>query len=112
MQRRTFRTYLALAATTGLLVAGSWSANGQVARGREIAQKTLPSVVLLVIDTGIEDKLNFGSAFFVAPDVVATNFHVVDGAIKGFAKFTAMKRLMRSKGSWGSTRRATLPWSS
>ena len=53
---------------------------------REIAQRSLPSVVLLVIDGGHNDRISYGSGFFVAPDVVATNFHVIEHAISGYAR--------------------------
>ncbi|HKV37878.1 MAG TPA: serine protease, partial [Blastocatellia bacterium] len=56
------------------------------ATAREIALQTLPSVVILAIDEGSQDSIKYGSGFFISPDIVATNFHVVDGALGGFAR--------------------------
>ena len=64
----------------------SQSLAAQTISTREIAQRSLPSVVLLVIDSGHNDRISYGSGFFVAPDVVATNFHVIEHAISGYAR--------------------------
>lgn len=52
---------------------------------RQIAQKTFPSVVVLIAEDRSGSYL--GSGFFVDSDVVATNYHV----IKGAAKITARR---------------------
>src|SRR5437016_2244446 len=52
---------------------------------RQIAQKTFPSVVILIAEDRSGSYL--GSGFFVDSDVVATNYHV----IKGAAKITARR---------------------
>ncbi len=50
----------------------------------EIARNTFPSVVLLVLEgtSGISQA----SGFFVSDNVVATNFHVIEHAARGYAK--------------------------
>jgi len=53
---------------------------------REVAGRTLPSVVLLVFETGRPNGGKLGSGFFVGQDIIATNFHVVDGARSGYVK--------------------------
>jgi len=53
---------------------------------REIAKNTLPSVVLVVIETNGPEALRYGSGFFVREDVIATNYHVVKGARRGIVK--------------------------
>ena len=58
---------------------------------REIAQRSLPSVVALVMDTGRPGEKSYGSGFFVSSDVVATNFHVVEGTIGGYAKIVGQE---------------------
>ncbi|HEU4387585.1 MAG TPA: S1C family serine protease [Blastocatellia bacterium] len=58
---------------------------------REIAQRALPSVVALVMDTGRPGEKSYGSGFFVSSDVVATNFHVVEGTIGGYAKIVGQE---------------------
>jgi S1-C subfamily serine protease len=61
-----------------------------VPSAREVAQRTLPSVVILMIETDktnkIIERFKFGSGFFVSPDVVATNYHVIANGIDGFMK--------------------------
>ena len=52
----------------------------------EIAEKALAATVSL----GMKDKsgktLGIGSGFFVKPDLIATNYHVIEGASRGTAK--------------------------
>jgi hypothetical protein len=52
----------------------------------EIARLAFPSVVLLVLQDARGQPLSLGSGFFVEKDIVATNFHVIDGASSGFAR--------------------------
>jgi S1-C subfamily serine protease len=58
---------------------------------RDIAQRALPSVVALIMEGSISGKVSYGSGFFVTPDTVATNYHVVEGAVRGFAKIKDSK---------------------
>lgn len=53
---------------------------------REIARRTHPSVVPIVMTDQASDSVVYGSGFFVRPDVIATNFHVIEHASKGYAK--------------------------
>jgi S1-C subfamily serine protease len=53
---------------------------------RDIARQTFPSVVLLSMTDASGQSISIGSGFFVLPDVVATNWHVVDGTTHGYAK--------------------------
>ena len=52
---------------------------------KQIAQKSFPSVLVLVLQ-GKDEQYSMGSGFFVQKDIVATNFHVIKGAKKGYAK--------------------------
>ncbi|MYH83842.1 serine protease [Candidatus Poribacteria bacterium] len=49
---------------------------------QEIANKALPSTVLLETEDSNEQPLGVGSGFFVQENEIATNFHVVEGAHK------------------------------
>lgn len=53
---------------------------------RLIAKNTFPSVVMLEMRDGNNRAISLGSGFFVRPDVVVTNYHVIEGASNGFAK--------------------------
>lgn len=58
---------------------------------RQIAEKTFPSVVLLLMEDSHSQPLSLGSGFFVRPDVIATNFHVVEGASNGYVKLVSQE---------------------
>lgn len=51
-----------------------------------IAKSSFPSVLMLVMEDSIGQPLSLGSGFFVREGIVATNFHVIEGAAGGYAK--------------------------
>ena len=53
---------------------------------QQIARKAFQSTVLLLMEDANRQPISLGSGFFVAPDQIATNLHVVEGARSGFAK--------------------------
>ena len=59
---------------------------------REIAQRTLRSVALLVIEDANGQLLSLGSGFFVRDGVIATNLHVIQGGARGYAKLVGQRR--------------------
>lgn len=63
--------------------------NGQTAS--QIAQKSYSSVVMLVMEDSNGQPLSLGSGFFVKQNIVATNFHVIEGAARGYAKIVDKK---------------------
>jgi S1-C subfamily serine protease len=54
--------------------------------GTEIAHLAFPSVILLVMEDPSGQPMALASGFVVAPEIVATNFHVIEGASGGHAK--------------------------
>ena len=58
---------------------------------RQIAQSTFPSVVLLVMEDANGQPISLGSGFFVQRNVIASNFHVIEGASQGYAKLIGTK---------------------
>jgi S1-C subfamily serine protease len=58
---------------------------------RQVASATFPSVVLLVMEDERGQPEAFGSGFFVKEKVIATNFHVVEKAARGYAKLVGQK---------------------
>lgn len=58
---------------------------------RHIAEKALPSVVLLVMGDTKGDFVSFGSGFFVHSDVVVTNSHVIEDAARGYVKIVGQE---------------------
>lgn len=53
---------------------------------RQIAQRTFSSVVLVVTQDSRGQPLALGSGFFVAPNVVVTNLHVIKDAERAYSK--------------------------
>ena len=61
-------------------------ARANVLTPQEIAKKALDATVLLVMEDANGQVIGFGSGFFVQPNQIATNFHVIEGAANGNAK--------------------------
>jgi S1-C subfamily serine protease len=82
--------YPALLAALFLAIGIAVPANAQNAR--QIAKRVFPSTVLLVMEDAKGQPLSQGSGFFVTPDTVATNFHVIEGSKSGFAKLVGKRQ--------------------
>ena len=52
----------------------------------EIAEKALAATVYLEIQDSNGKTLGFGSGFFIGENLIATNYHVIEGAASGTAK--------------------------
>ena len=65
---------------------------------QQIAQKAFRSTVLLVMEDKNGQPLSLGSGFFVGQGQIATNFHVVEGATRGYAKLVGKKTKFNIKG--------------
>ncbi len=52
----------------------------------DIAEKALAATVYLEMKDNNGKTLGIGSGFFVKPNLIATNYHVIEGAAKGTAK--------------------------
>ena len=65
---------------------------GRADDARRIAGRTLASVVLLDMEDVNGQPLALGSGFFIRPDIVATNLHVIKGAGKGYARVVGKKQ--------------------
>ena len=52
----------------------------------EIAETALAAIVYLEMKDKNGKTLGIGSGFFVKPNIIATNYHVIEGAAKGTAK--------------------------
>ena len=52
----------------------------------QIAKKALAATVYLEMKNSTGTTLGFGSGFFVKPNQIVTNFHVIEGAAQGTAK--------------------------
>ena len=57
----------------------------------QIAKNAFGSTVLLVMEDANGQPLGLGSGFFVQPNQIATNLHVVAGASRGYAKRVGQK---------------------
>jgi S1-C subfamily serine protease len=54
---------------------------------QQVAQKLFPKTLVLVLEGADGQATSLGSGFVVGPAVVATNRHVIVGAVKGFGKY-------------------------
>src|SRR6266508_4486615 len=68
---------------------------------RQIASATFPSVVLLVMEDERGQPVSLGSGFFVKEKVIASNFHVVEKAERGYAKLVGQKAKYNISGMVG-----------
>ena len=65
---------------------------GKVLSAREIADKVLPSVVLIITFNENGKPISQGSGFFVRPNVVVTNYHVIKSASAASVKMVGNSR--------------------
>ncbi|MGB7209043.1 MAG: trypsin-like peptidase domain-containing protein, partial [Pyrinomonadaceae bacterium] len=67
----------------------------------EIVKQAFPSVVALVMKNAKDDSTQTGSGFFIGPDTIVTNFHIIDGANRGYAKIIGQTQQFRVIGTYG-----------
>ena len=78
---------LHIAAVVLLLICSTTIAPAQtVLPAEDIAEKALAGTVYLEMKDKNGKTLGIGSGFFVKPNLIATNYHVIEGAAKGTAK--------------------------
>ena len=68
----------------------------------EIAEKALAATVYLEMQDSNGLPLGFGSGFFVKPNLIATNYHVIAGAASGTAKLVGKHTTYKIEG-WTAT---------
>ena len=71
------------------LICGTPLADAQTAQ--QIAKKAFDSTVLLIMEDANGQPVGLGSGFFVKPQQIATNLHVVEGSASGYAKLVGQK---------------------
>lgn len=76
--------YLAL-----LVLVGASPAYPQTAQ--QVAKKAFGSTVLLVMEDANGQPVSLGSGFFVGKNEIASNLHVVEDAVRGYAKLVGQK---------------------
>ena len=64
----------------------------------EIAEKVLAATVYLEMQDSNGKTLGFGSGFFVKPNLIATNYHVIAGAASGTAKLVGKSTTYKIEG--------------
>ena len=84
---RSLRVFLA---SSGVLIWSAVPAHAQAAR--DIASRSLASVVLIATDDANGQPLALGSGF-VIPQGIVTNVHVIRGASRGTAKLVGAQRV-------------------
>ena len=64
----------------------------------EVAEKALAATVYLEMQDSNGLPLGFGSGFFVKPNLIATNYHVISGAASGTAKLVGKSTTYKIEG--------------
>ncbi len=64
----------------------------------DIAEKALAATVYLEMKDTNGKTLGIGSGFFVKPNLIATNYHVIEGAAKGTAKLVGKSTTYKIEG--------------
>ncbi len=67
----------------------------------EIARQAFPSVVLIATQDARSQPLSLGSGFVLEPGVIATNFHVIEGAAAAYVKGVTGKQKLPVQGVVG-----------
>lgn len=95
------QTYLAYFLTASLFLLAQFTVltdGVQAQDARRVAKIVFPSVVLIVTtDEGGKPK-SIGSGFFVRPDLVVTNFHVIEGSTNGHVSIVGKSTRSRIAG--------------
>lgn len=63
----------------------------QAQTAQQIALKTFPSTVLLVMEDAYGQPISLASGFFVREGIIATNLHAIEKASRGYAKIVREK---------------------
>ena len=88
--------HLLMLIVTGLLFCSISSTPAQTVP--EIAEKALAATVYLEMKDSTGKTLGFGSGFFVKPNLIATNYHVIAGASSGTAKLVGKHTTYKIEG--------------
>ncbi len=64
----------------------------------DIAEKALAATVYLEMKDTNGKTLGIGSGFFVKPNLITTNYHVIEGAAKGTAKLVGKSTTYKIEG--------------
>lgn len=72
------------------------------------ARRAISSVVLLVMSDVYGNPITLGSGFFVGPNAIATNFHVIQGSSSGYAKLVGSNDKLVILGTRGLDQRHDL----
>jgi S1-C subfamily serine protease len=67
-------------------VGSTLASGGESLTAREVAERSLPSVVVVTMQLPAGGRVFQGSGFVVRKGVVATNFHVIEGATSGYVQ--------------------------
>lgn len=65
----------------------------------DIAKQVFRSTVLLVMEDKNGQPLSHGSGFFIGPNIIVTNFHVIEGASSGYVKLVGRKEVLEVAGA-------------
>jgi hypothetical protein len=67
----------------------------------EVVNKVFPATVLITAEDKNGQPQSLGSGFLVAPNIIATNFHVIENSYSGYVKFINKKEIYEIEGVVG-----------
>ena len=66
-----------------------------------VVNKVFPATVLITAEDKHGQPQSLGSGFLVSPNIIATNFHVIENSYSGFVKFVNKKEIYEIEGVVG-----------
>ncbi|MDO8488836.1 MAG: S1C family serine protease [Candidatus Omnitrophota bacterium] len=85
-RKKLKRIFFAIITINSFFALAAWSETPQ-----KIAKDSFPSVVMLAMVDKDDQPISLGSGFFIQENIIATNLHVIRGAIKGYGKLIGEK---------------------
>ena len=82
---------------TSLVLAGALPSSAQSDVTR-IAYAAIPSVATLIMQDASGQPVSLGSGFLIGDDLVATNYHVIEGSAAGQVRFPGSKATHKIEG--------------
>ena len=67
----------------------------------DVVNKVFPATVLITAEDKNGQPQSLGSGFLIAPNIIATNFHVIENSYSGYVKFVNKKQIYEIEGVVG-----------
>ena len=75
--------------------------SSQVFASTDVVNKVFPATVLITAEDKNGQPQSLGSGFLIAPNIIATNFHVIENSYSGYVKFVNKDEIYEIEGVVG-----------